>query len=78
MGPRAQPGEAEAGPGVPKEPSGGGDRVDAGPKAWACEAGGTRPGMGSGGDGGGRGLGGGQLQRPPRVPRPLQPGSGFD
>lgn len=55
---------------------GGGGRVDARPKAWACEAGGARPGMGSGGDGGGRGLGGGPAQRPRRVQRPLQPGLG--
>lgn len=44
---------------------GGGDgRADAGPKAWACEAGGSRPGMGSRGDADGRGLGGGQARRP--------------
>nr|XP_031315045.1 basic salivary proline-rich protein 2-like [Camelus dromedarius] len=58
---------------------GGGDRVDAGPKAWACEAGGARPGMGSGVDRGGcgrgRGLGGRQAKRPPRVPR--APPAGF-
>lgn len=29
---------------------GGGGRADAGPKAWACEAGGARPGMGSRGE----------------------------
>lgn len=57
---------------------GGGGRVDAKPKAWACEAGGARPGMGSGGDGGGqdRGLGGGPAQRPRRVQRAPQPGLG--
>lgn len=44
------------------------------PKAWACKAGGSRPGMGSGGDADGRGLGGGQARRPRPGPRHLQRG----
>lgn len=65
-----------AGPRVAKEPAGGGGGgwADAGPEAWACEERGSRPGMGSGGDAGGRGLSGAQARRP--GPRRPQRGSG--